>query len=163
MVTVTAIVSVLAFHASVGAKAFGAGTGLDNPVTARVSQVILVLTVILGTLAVLNAIFTAWTTVLDVRRASALSRALGVTPQQLTAGLSAAQVLPALPGALLGIPLGIGLFKFANGGGLTVVPPISWLVATVLGTLVAVALLTSIPSLIDARRPAGEILQSEAV
>lgn len=163
MVTVTAIVAVLAFHASVGAEAYGAGTGLDNPVTARVSQVMLVLTVILGTLAVLNTIFTAWTTVLDVRRASALSRALGVTPEQLTVGLSAAQVLPALPGALLGIPLGIGLFKVANGGGLTEIPPISWLVATVLGTLLAVALLTSIPARIDARRPAGEILQSEAV
>ena len=161
MVTVTAIVAVLAFHAAVGARNFGGGTGLNNPVAARVSQVMLVLTVTLVTLAVLNAIFTAWTTVLDVRRASALSRALGVTPEQLTAGLSAAQLVPALPGALLGVPLGIELFKAANGAGLTEVPPILWLVATVLGALVAVALLTSIPAWIDARRPVGEVLQSE--
>jgi hypothetical protein len=66
-------------------------------------------------------------------------------------------------GPRLGVPLGIELFKAANGAGLTEVPPIPWLVATVLGALVAVALLTSIPARIDARRPVGEILQSEAV
>lgn len=161
-ITVTALVSVLAFHAAVGAEAFGGGTNLNNPESDRAAQVLFALTVILVLLALFNAVFTAWTTVLDVRRSSALSRALGVTPRQLAAGLAAAQLLPALPGALLGIPLGIELFAFANGSAQVEVPPVPWLVAVVLGSLITVAVLTSIPARIDARRPVGEILQSES-
>ena len=77
---------------------------------------LLVITVVLVALAVLNVICTTWATELDASPASALARALGATPQQVSAGLSAAQVLPALPGALLGVPLGIGLFAAAAGG-----------------------------------------------
>ena len=122
---------------------------------------LLVLTVVLVALAVLNAIFTTWATVLDARRASALARALGATPRQVSAGLAAAQVLPALPGALLGVPLGIGLFAAANHGGVVTIPPAWWLVAAVLGTLIAVAGLATIPARIGARRPVAEILQAE--
>ena len=70
-------------------------------------------------------------------------------------------MLPAVPGALLGVPLGIGLFTAANHAGLTTIPPAWWLAAAVLGTLVAVAVLTAIPARIGARRPVSEILQSE--
>ena len=85
-------------------------------------------------------------------------RALGATPQQVSGGPAAAQMLPALAGALLGIPLGIGLFKAANGSGQAVVPPVSWLVTVVLATPVAVALLTSVP----ARRPSAKVQAAEA-
>jgi ABC-type antimicrobial peptide transport system permease subunit len=124
---------------------------------------LMVLTVVLVALVVLNAICAAWATVLDARHASALARALGATPRQVTAGIAAAQVLPAVPGALLGIPLGILLFVAANGGGprATSVPPAWWLAAAVLGTLVTVAMLAAIPARIGARRPVSPILQSE--
>jgi len=69
-------------------------------------------------------------------------------------------VLSALPGAILGIPLGILLFK-AVGGHHTATPPPLWVAATVLGTLLVVAGLTLIPALIGARIPAPQILQSE--
>ena len=136
-VTVTGIVAVLTFHATAGQKAFGGSGGLGNPVYGRDEQMLAVLTVVLVTLAVLNVVVTAWATVLDARHSSALARALGATPQQVSAGVSAAQVLPALPGALLGIPLGIGLFAAANGAGTQVltIPPAWWLAAAVLGTL----------------------------
>jgi putative ABC transport system permease protein len=161
-VTVTGIVAVLAFHATAGEKEFGGSSGLANPVAIRDEQMLLVLTVMLLTLAVLNAAVTAWATMLDNRHASALARALGASPRQVSAGLAAAQVLPALPGALLGVPLGIGLFAAANSGGVMTIPPVSWLAATVLACLLVVAGLTTIPARIDARRPAGEILQTEA-
>ena len=90
---------------------------------------------------------------LDARRASALARALGASPRQVSAGISAAQLLPALPGALLGVPLGIVLFAAANRAGIVTVPPASWLAAAVLGTLLAVAVLANIPAHIGARRP----------
>ncbi|HEY5354054.1 MAG TPA: FtsX-like permease family protein [Streptosporangiaceae bacterium] len=159
-VTVTGIVAVLPFHATARLTRFGGSAGLANPVISRDEQMLTVLTVMLVTLAVLNVIVTAWATALDARHSSALARALGATPQQASAAVSAAQVLPALPGALLGIPLGIGLFALASGSGTVTVPPASWLAATVLGTLVAVAGLTAIPARIAARRPAAAILQS---
>ena len=81
-------------------------------------------------------------------------------PQQVSAGLSAAQVLPALAGAILGIPAGIYLYKVLRHGQLTV-PPLWWLLAVLLGTLLVVAGLTAIPARIGARRPAAEILRSE--
>jgi putative ABC transport system permease protein len=162
-VTMTGIVAVLTFHASADRKAFGGSDGLGNPVYSRDEQMLAVLTVVLVALAVLNAIVTAWATVLDARHPSALARALGATPQQVSAGMSAAQALPALPGALLGIPLGIALFAAANGAGTRVltIPPAWWLATALLGTLVAVAGLTAIPARIGARRPAAAILQSE--
>jgi len=160
-VTVTGVVAVLAVHATADEKFFGGGNGLSNPVTDRDGQVLLVLTVMLITLAVVNAIVTAWATVLDGQRAAALARALGTSPRQVSAGLSVALVLPALPGALAGIPLGIGLYAAANGAGVLTVPPGWWLVAAVLGTLLMVAGLTAIPARLGARRPAAAILRSE--
>jgi putative ABC transport system permease protein len=160
-VTVTGIVAVLAYRATAGQETFGGGSGLSDPVAARNDQVLLVLTVMLITLAVTNAIFTAWATALDARRASALARALGSSPRQVSAGLSVALVLPALPGSLVGIPLGIGLLEAANGAGVVTVPSGWWLAAAVLGTLLVVAGLTAIPARMGARRPVAGILQSE--
>ena len=121
---------------------------------------LLVITIVLVALAVLNAVCTAWATVLDFRRSAALARALGASPRQVSGGVAWAQVLPAVPGTLLGIPLGLGLFKAASPGPLTV-PPAWWLAAAVLATLVAVALLASIPAQLGTRRPAAEVLQAE--
>jgi putative ABC transport system permease protein len=69
--------------------------------------------------------------------------------------------MSALPGAILGVPLGIGLFKIAAKG-LSGLPPTLSLVATVLGALLAVAALTSVPARIGTKRPVAEILQTEA-
>ena len=107
---------------------------------------------VLVALTVLNAICAAWAIVLDARQASALARALGASPQQVTAGIAAAQVLPAVPGALLGVPLGIWLFATAAQGTGVVIPPARWLAAAVLGTLAAVAVLAAIPARVGARR-----------
>ncbi|MGD0928231.1 MAG: hypothetical protein ABR926_23905 [Streptosporangiaceae bacterium] len=85
-VTMTGIVAVLTFRATAGQKAFGGSDGLGNPVHSRDEQMLAVLTVVLVALAVLNAIVTAWATVLDARHSSALARALGATPQQVSAG-----------------------------------------------------------------------------
>ncbi len=103
-VTVCGIVAVLAFHATVSTTMTGGRAGgLASPVVSRDEQVLTVITIMLVTLSALNAIFTAWATVLDARRPSALMRALGARPDQVSTGLLAAQVLSALPGAILGI------------------------------------------------------------
>jgi len=160
-ITVTGIVATLAFHATADEKRFGGSGGLVNPVAQRDEQMLMVLTVVLLALSALNAICATWATVLDTRRPAALSRALGATPQQVSAGLSAAQVLPAVPGALVGVPLGLGLFAAANHAGLVTIPPAWWMAAAVAVTLLAVAVLVAIPARVGARRLVTEILRSE--
>ena len=160
-VTMTGIVAVLAFHATARLARFGGSDGLGNPVVSRDEQMLTVLTVVLVTLAGLNAVCTAWATALDARPSAALARALGATPQQASAAVSAAQTLAALPGALLGIPLGIGLFAVANGAGIVTIPPGWWLLAAVVGTLAVVAGLAAVPARLAARQPAAAILRAE--
>jgi len=160
-----AIVAVLTFRASAAAasRAIAGGTnGPGYPVFARDEQVLTVLTVVLLTLAAVHAIVTAWATALDARRPAALAGALGATARQVAAALAAAQVLPALPGAAAGIPLGIAALAVANGGGRVTVPPAWWLAGATAGTVLAVAALAAIPALIGARRPVTEILKADA-
>ena len=158
-VAVTGIVAVLAARAQFGHDAELVG-GTD-PTTDRFNQVMLVLTVSLVALATVNAVAVTWATALDARHSSALARALGATPQQVSTGLSAAQVLPALVGAALGIPGGLALFAALGGGGDGVSTPLWQLLAVVPVTVLVVMVLTTIPARLFARRPVAEILQSE--
>jgi ABC-type antimicrobial peptide transport system permease subunit len=155
-ITATAIVAVLTFHATVGPHAGPADPG-DN----RVSQVLLVITIAMIVLAAANTIVTTWASVLDARRFAAVVRSLGATPQQTVAGLSAAQLMPALFGAVIGIPAGTALYGLIQNGGPQSNPSAWWLLAVVLGILIAVAVLTAVPARLAARRPAAEILQAE--
>jgi putative ABC transport system permease protein len=161
-VTSMGIVAVLTFRSTVNGDLSGlTKSSLGNPVITRDSQMLVVIAIVVFALAALNAVFTAWATVLDSRHSAALARALGASPQQVSAGVAWAQVLPAVPGALLGIPLGFGLFEVANHGGQLTLPPVWWLAAAVLGTLAVVALLASIPAWIGARHPVAGVLQAE--
>ena len=159
-VTSAGIVAVLTFRATVDHNLGPAAGQVGNPVVTRDTQMLLVITIVVFALAVLNAVCAAWATVLDFRHSTALARALGASPRQVSAGVAWAQVLPAVPGILLGIPLGIGLFK-ATDQGIMTIPPVWWLAAAVLVILAAVAVMASIPALIGARIPASQILQSE--
>jgi putative ABC transport system permease protein len=158
-IAITGIVALLAANAQVGHDAELVG-GTD-PNTDRFNQVMLVITVSLVALAAINAILVTWATALDARHSSALARALGATPQQVSTGLSAAQVMPALVGAVLGIPGGLALFAALGGGDGVNGPPVWQLLAVVPVTVLVVAVLTTIPARLGARRPVAEILQSE--
>ena len=159
-ITATGIVAVLMVHAR-SDQSLGAGSGLDNPQNDRLNQVLLVISVALLVRAAVNAILITWATMLDARHSSALARALGATPQQVTIGLSSAQVLPALIGALLGIPGGIGLVAAVGHGETLTIPPSWWLIVTVLAITAGVAAITMVPAWLGTRHPAAEILQSE--
>ena len=159
-VTVTGVVAVLAARAQNNQDSELVG-GTD-PGTVKLNQVLLVITVTLVALAAVNAIFVTWATALDAKHASALARALGATPQQVSAGLSAAQVLPALVGATLGIAGGLALFAALGGGDDGVTGPPLWqLLAVAPVTVLVTAALTTIPARLGARRPAAEALQAE--
>jgi ABC-type lipoprotein release transport system permease subunit len=159
-ISVSGVVAALTAHAQLDADQPGAGSALNSFRADRLDQVLLLITITLVTLAAVNAIFITWATALDARRSSALARALGATPAQVSAGLSAAQALPALAGAALGIPGGIALFAAVSDTD-TIAPPLWQLLAVVPGTVLVVAALTAIPARLGARRPVGEILAAE--
>jgi putative ABC transport system permease protein len=80
-------------------------------VAGRVTHLVFLLTAVLIVLAAINAIFTTWATVIDAQRPTALARALGATPRQVTAGLAASQLIPGtliVVAALTAIPARIG-------------------------------------------------------
>jgi ABC-type antimicrobial peptide transport system permease subunit len=141
--------------------------GYDDAQVELLRHVLLVVMVILLSLAAVNAIFITWSTVLDNRHASALARALGATPRQVSAALAAAQVLPALVGALLGVfPGGLVLFATINvvtGGDSdrATLPSLWQLLAVVLATVLVVAALTVVPARLSGRRPVTETLKAE--
>jgi ABC-type lipoprotein release transport system permease subunit len=162
-VTATAIVAVLSYHATLDRDAVLAGpfAGPPDPMRARFSAVLMVVTIVMAILAAANAVFITWATVLDARHFSAIARSLGATPRQAAASLSAAQLLPALAGALLGIPAGSELYAAVQGAGPRGTPPAWWLLAMVLGMLVAATALTAFPAQAGARQPVADILQAE--
>jgi putative ABC transport system permease protein len=159
-VTITGIVTMLCvttFYAQV----FGQVSHVDNPRIDRIQQLMVLIAIMIAVLATVNTMFITWATVLDTRHASALIRALGATPEQVTAGLCAAQVIPALAGIILGIPGGIFLNMALRHGFMTL-PPWWTLVVVVLGFVLAVTALTTAPARVGARRSAAEYLQAEA-
>ena len=163
-VTVSGIVAVLIVHTASTSRTPAVRTGSPIPTTARANEVLLIITVGLVVLAAVNAVFITRAIAQDARHASAVTRALGATPQQVTVGLSLAQMLPALVGALLGIPGGFVLYDVArHGGDRSTVPPIPALFAVVIGAVLLVAVLTAIPARWAARRPVASILQAELV
>jgi putative ABC transport system permease protein len=127
----------------------------------RVSHLVLLLSAILVVLAAINTLFTTWATVIDAQRPTALAKALGATPGQVTASLASAQLGPALLAAVLGIPIGLALYQLAGGNVYEASPPALWLVAVIPGTLIAVAVLTAIPARLGARRSPAEVLRSD--
>ena len=157
-VTASGIMAVLVVHATNATSALSP----NDLYTLRVDQVTTVLSVMLVVLAAVNAFFIAWATILDTRHAAALVRALGATPEQVTVGISVAELLPALAGALLGIPGGLGIYDAAKNGGSTAMPAMGLLAIMVVGTILTVAMLTALPAHIGTRRPVAELLQTEA-
>src|SRR5262245_5909844 len=159
-ISVSGVVAALTAHAELNDDHPGTGSALGSFRADRLDQVLLLITITLVALAAVNAIVTTWATALDARHSSALARALGATPRQVSAGLSAAQVLPALAGAVLAIPGGIALFPAVSSAD-TIAPPLWQLLAVVPAAVLVIAVLTAIPARLGARRPAAEILRAE--
>ncbi|WP_416903573.1 FtsX-like permease family protein [Micromonospora echinospora] len=158
LITTTALVAMLTVGTQVVHFDLG-HTELANPRVERGEQAMLVLAVVLCVLALVNAVVSAGTAVLDARQPLAVARTLGATPTQAGVGLALAQLLPAVPGVAAGIPAGLGLVAFLSIRKVQY-PPTSWLLATALGVLLAIAALTAVPAVVATRRPVVDTLQS---
>ncbi|MEW9533799.1 FtsX-like permease family protein [Microbispora sp. NPDC049125] len=161
-ITVSGIFVALVLNAFLGTQPLAGG--YDDAQVGVLRHVLLVWTVILLCLAAVNAVVITWATVLDTRHSSALARALGATPRDVSAAMAAAQVLPALAGGILGVfPGGFALFAAINAitggdGGRAPLPSLWQLLALVPATVLVVAALTSVPARLGGRRPVTEIL-----
>ena len=122
---------------------------------------LLILSVTLVTLAAISATFTAWAVVIDARIATALARAFGATPRQISCRTDDRALVPGLAAACLGIPAGLLLFQAAGGQLNEAMPPLLWLLAVILATLITVAAVTFIPARIGARQAIAEVLRTE--
>jgi putative ABC transport system permease protein len=159
--TVTAITASLTYYAQ-PRHGYNLGSStLSDLQNDQGSHALLAVTAALVILAAVNVIVITWTTALETKRPLAIARTLGATPEQVAVGISFAQLLPALPGALAGIPMGIGLYSINAAGGMTT-PPAWWLLTAAAGIVLAVAALTAIPARIAARKPVAHVLSSEA-
>ncbi|MER7369293.1 FtsX-like permease family protein, partial [Nonomuraea wenchangensis] len=162
-ITVSGIYVLLVLNAFLTSQPLAGGYGDAQVDVLR--RVLLAWTVLLLSLAAINAVVITWTTVLDNRHASALTRALGASPREVSTAMAAAQVLPAFAGAVLGVfPGGFALFAAINtitGGdsGRTTLPAPWQLLTLVLATVLVVAALTAVPARLGARRPVTETLQ----
>ncbi|MFD9944685.1 FtsX-like permease family protein [Nonomuraea sp. NPDC059023] len=111
-------------------------------------------------MAVVNIIAFTWTTAMEARPSLAVARTLGATPGQVSAGLSIAQLLPCLPGAAVGVPLGIGVFSEFSPRNATLAP-LPWMLVAALATLLVTAALTALPAHMAARRPVVPVLRAD--
>ena len=150
-VTTSGLITVMTYHVT-------AGRWLADPGMSRATTIISVMLIVL---TAVNAVFISWAAALDARRAAALARALGATQRQITTGLAAAQLIPALIGTLLGIPGGLALYEIPKTGGPTTIPSAPALLAVVMVIVVGIAVLSLVPTRIGLRRPVIEALQAE--
>ncbi|MFD8557962.1 FtsX-like permease family protein [Streptosporangium canum] len=159
--TVIAIVALLTLYAQ-PERGYGldGSSALPNLRGEHDRRLMVAVTILLIALAVVNTITLTWTTAMEAQANMAIARTLGATPGQITAGLSTAQLLASLPGAIIGVPLGIGLLSLFAARN-SVDPPSSWLLGAALATLLATAALTALPARLAARRPVAQTLSAE--
>ncbi|MFC6022040.1 FtsX-like permease family protein [Plantactinospora solaniradicis] len=158
LITMAALAGVLMFQAQEQQVKLGVSE-LSSPSSTRALQAVLLVAPVVGVLALINAIVSTWTAILDARHPLAVARTLGATPAQTTVGMAVAQLLPAIPGVALGIPTGIVLCLIPINGDVRY-PPDSWWLAASLGVLLVITTLTAIPAMIATRRPVADTLQS---
>lgn len=157
LITTAALAAVLTNLAQADDPLKLGGSTLPDARNERQLQAMFLVAAVACVLALLNTVVSTWTAVLDTRRPLAVARALGATPAQAGAGLAVAQLLPAVPGVVLGIPFGAQLYLFFDGDRHA---PASWLLTAAFGVLLAVAALTAVPALAAARRPVADVLRS---
>ncbi|MEU7880294.1 FtsX-like permease family protein [Microbispora bryophytorum] len=159
--TLIAVIALLAVHAQ-PAREYGLGSSaLPNLRDVHDRRLLLAVTVLLIALAAVNTLALTWTTATEARVNMAVARTLGATPGQVCAGLSTAQLLPALLGAVAGVPLGVFVYWLFSAGE-TTAPPMSWMLSAALAVLLATAALTALPARLAARRPVAPTLSAEA-
>ncbi|TDD87955.1 ABC transporter permease [Actinomadura darangshiensis] len=158
--TLIVVSAMLMIHAQ-PVKGYPGSPMATHAQTAQARHLLLAVTAAVIALAIVNTVTITWAFAQEARPTMAIARTLGATPGQITAGLSAAQLLPALPSVIVGVPLGVQVFLLFNRGD-AAMPPGWWLIAAGVASLLATAALTALPARAAARRSVAQTLSAEA-
>jgi ABC-type lipoprotein release transport system permease subunit len=159
-VAATGTVAVLLANAHLSAEHAHLDGGLADPNAERLDHLMLALTVLLLTLAVLDVAFVATATALDAQTSLAVVQALGCTPAATLCSIATALAAPALLGTVVGLPAGVGLFAAlqTSSGGASA--PIAELLIVLLLLVCATAAIAALSARLSARRTIAQMLQS---
>ncbi|MFL6296275.1 MAG: ABC transporter permease [Actinomycetes bacterium] len=113
-------------------------------------------------LATINAIIVATFAARDAARNHAVLRAVGATPRQTVIALVVSQLGACAVAVVVGIPLGLGLWRLMEGGDLPEVGvSTSSLLLVAVAVPVAFAAIVSVPARLLARQPVAPLLTYE--
>jgi putative ABC transport system permease protein len=130
----------------------------------RIMTLITALQVLLGAVAVITLLAAASMSIQERLRELGVLHALGATTGQLAGASAVSQGALGTIGALLGVPLGLGvylLFKAMAGGGFTGSPPPLAVVLIALGAVAVAAAAGALPALLAQRVPTSQALAAE--
>jgi putative ABC transport system permease protein len=149
-----------------GAEPTTPGEALSGPAIGtlydQVRAIVLGTAGLLLVLGTVNAVIVASFAARDGARNHASLRAIGATPRQSVATLVVSQLGACLLAVVLGIPLGLGLWRLVDSGDLPpVAVPSTTLLAIAAVVPVAFAAIVSIPARRLARRPPARALAYE--
>jgi putative ABC transport system permease protein len=151
------VTALLTFHAVPAAAISEVTTDRD----ALTRRVLLGVTVAMVALSTLNTVILGRRGAVQARHTLTVSRTLGATPGQVVAALCTAQFLSAVPGVVVGVPAGLGLYWLVSLN--MWMPPAAWLLTAAAAVLAAVAALTALPAWLHTRGPAARALGAEPV
>jgi ABC-type lipoprotein release transport system permease subunit len=136
-----------------------------NPTEAlydQVRTVVIATAALLLVLACVNAFVVATFAARDSARNHAVLRAVGATPRQTTVALIVSQLGASAVAVVVGIPLGLGLWRFMDGGDLPPVPvPAGSLVLLAVVVPIGFAALVALPARRLAQRAIAPALAPE--
>jgi putative ABC transport system permease protein len=169
MLGVAVIVVALGLRASLGLiddlPAEPGNAAVANPTEALYDQVrviVIATAALLLVLACVNAFVVATFAARDNARNHAVLRAVGATPRQTTVALIVSQLGASAVAVVLGIPLGLALWRLVDGGDLPPVPvPAGSLVLLAVAVPLAFSALVALPARRHARRAVAPVLAPE--
>jgi putative ABC transport system permease protein len=137
-------------------------SAVSGEVTGRIVDLVTTMQVLLGGVAVVTLLAAAAMTLQERVRELGTLHALGCTTGQLAGASAVGQGLLGVIGAMLGVPLGLGLYSAigADSGVDSSIPP-GAVGAVALAAATVAAAAAAIPALVLQRRPTSEALAAE--
>ena len=137
-------------------------SAVNGEVTRRIVDLVTTMQVLLGGVAVVTLLAAAAMTLQERSRELGTLHALGATPGQLAGASALSQGLLGLIGAMLGIPLGLGLYTgFVETSGIETSAPPGPIGAVAIAAVAIAAAAAAVPALILQRHPISEALAAE--
>lgn len=138
----------------------------DHAAAHRIGTVVDLFFVMFAIIGAVNLVLVASFAARDTATKHSILRTIGFTPAQTTVSLITTQAAAGTAGSILGIPLGIllfrGVYAATNKSSLSAAnPPITLLIALAVTAVLAAAVLAAGPAVLISRRPVTSALTTE--